>query len=281
VYSPYGSIIILNPDFTTAPAGTVPMVNNLYQGMPLDPVTGLYYERARWYSPSLGTWISQDPAQYINGADTYQFVMSDPVDRVDPAGLSRFGPTMPPGIPGSPPGGLPFYQPVVVTKSDSGSIGPMTWHATVSLNYYPEIEETAGAPAPSPTISAVASLSLSDVTVSLASSSGNSLSAKLSGGVNLLGLRVLGYVSSGISYTSLFQGAEPTLRGGATVRAVGENAVSLSVGMASLPPYHDLSYNASIIFNDPHRCQLILKGSYASLGHAWAGWALLSWPPQP
>ncbi len=79
VYSPYGNMTILNPDFTTAPAGTVPMVNNLYQGMAGDPVTGLYYERARWYSPSLGTWISQDPAGYINGADTYQFVGDGPL----------------------------------------------------------------------------------------------------------------------------------------------------------------------------------------------------------
>ncbi len=89
VYSPYGSIIILNPDFSTTPAGTVPIVNNLYQGMPLDPATGLYYERARWYSPSLGTWISQDPAGYINGANTYQFVGSDPVGRFDRTGESQ------------------------------------------------------------------------------------------------------------------------------------------------------------------------------------------------
>ena len=86
VYSPYGNLIVLSPDFTTAPSGTVPMVNKLYQGMALDPVTGLYYERARWYSASLGTWISQDPAGYINGADTYQFVGSDPVRSVDPWG---------------------------------------------------------------------------------------------------------------------------------------------------------------------------------------------------
>ena len=50
-------------------------------------LTGLYYERARWYSPSLGTWISQDPAGYVNGADTYQFVMNDPVGMVDASGL--------------------------------------------------------------------------------------------------------------------------------------------------------------------------------------------------
>ncbi len=79
VYSPYGNIIILNPDWSATPSGTMPMVNNLYQGMALDPVTGLYYERARWYSPSLGTWISQDPAGYINGADTYQYVGDGPL----------------------------------------------------------------------------------------------------------------------------------------------------------------------------------------------------------
>ncbi len=83
-------------------AGTVPMVNNLYQGMPLDPATGLYYERARWYSSARAVLrqepksrytsgavhreISQDPAGYINGADTYQFVMSNPVGLVDPTG---------------------------------------------------------------------------------------------------------------------------------------------------------------------------------------------------
>ena len=49
--------------------------------------TGLYLFRYRNYSPSLGTWISQDPAGYINGANTYQFVMSNPVGNVDPSGL--------------------------------------------------------------------------------------------------------------------------------------------------------------------------------------------------
>jgi len=38
-------------------------------GMTLDPVTGLYCARNRSYSPSLGRWINQDPAGYINGAN--------------------------------------------------------------------------------------------------------------------------------------------------------------------------------------------------------------------
>ena len=87
VYDSYGNVTVLNADWSTPPAGTNPIVNNLYQGMTFDPVTGLYYERHRNYSPSLGTWTSQDPAGYINGANTYQFVMSNPVGNVDPSGL--------------------------------------------------------------------------------------------------------------------------------------------------------------------------------------------------
>jgi RHS repeat-associated protein len=63
-----------------------PLVNNLYQGMTLDAVTGLYDERNRNYSPTPGRWTSQDPLGYINGANTYQFVESSPVGlRKEPA----------------------------------------------------------------------------------------------------------------------------------------------------------------------------------------------------
>ncbi len=86
VYSPYGNITVLNADWSTPPAGTQPLVNNLYQGMTLDAVTGLYYERLRNYSPTLGRWTSQDPLGYINGANTYQFVDSSPVGNVDAGG---------------------------------------------------------------------------------------------------------------------------------------------------------------------------------------------------
>ena len=67
---------------------TQPLVNNLYQGMALDSVSGLYYERFRNYSPSLGIRNSQYPLSHVNGANTYQFVMSNPVGKVDPSGMS-------------------------------------------------------------------------------------------------------------------------------------------------------------------------------------------------
>ena len=87
VYISYGTITVLNADWSTPPTGTQPLVDNLYQGMTLDQVTGLYDERFRNYSPSLGRWINQDPAGYINGANTYQFVVSDPAENVDPWGV--------------------------------------------------------------------------------------------------------------------------------------------------------------------------------------------------
>ena len=84
---PTGDTTILNADFSTPPAGTQPISDYLYQGMTLDAVTGLYYERNRNYSPSLAVWTSQDPAGYVNGANTYQFIESNPVDETDAAGL--------------------------------------------------------------------------------------------------------------------------------------------------------------------------------------------------
>ncbi len=106
VYSPYGTVTTLDAGWM--PQGTPPGISNLYQGMTLDPVTGLYYARNRNYSPSLGRFISQDPLRYINGANTYQFVMSNPVGNVDPWGYKSIGP-LPPGITPvpnpAPPGG--------------------------------------------------------------------------------------------------------------------------------------------------------------------------------
>ena len=61
------------------------------RGYRYDAETENYYVRNRYYSPSLGRWMEQDPAQYINGANTYQFVNSSPVGNVDAEGLVFLG----------------------------------------------------------------------------------------------------------------------------------------------------------------------------------------------
>ncbi|WP_051979009.1 RHS repeat-associated core domain-containing protein [Edaphobacter aggregans] len=53
-----------------------------------DDTAGLYFYRARYYSPTFGRFISEDPLGF-GGADVnlYAYVGSDPIDFVDPLGL--------------------------------------------------------------------------------------------------------------------------------------------------------------------------------------------------
>lgn len=70
--------------------------------------TGLYYYRARYYSPDLQRFISEDPIG-LKGGDVnfYAYVGNNPVNWVDPLGLFRGSQPPPPRIPGLPPTGLP------------------------------------------------------------------------------------------------------------------------------------------------------------------------------
>jgi RHS repeat-associated protein len=53
--------------------------------------TGLYYYRARYYSPTMQRFISEDPIEF-NGGDInlYAYVGNDPISYVDPAGHGKF-----------------------------------------------------------------------------------------------------------------------------------------------------------------------------------------------
>ncbi len=48
--------------------------------------TGLYYYRARYYSPSLGRFISEDPIGLQGGPNLYAYVGGDPLSYTDPTG---------------------------------------------------------------------------------------------------------------------------------------------------------------------------------------------------
>jgi RHS repeat-associated protein len=57
-----------------------------FKGRELDPETGQYYMRARWYDPTLGRFTSEDPTGLSDGTNPYRFAANNPVMFRDPTG---------------------------------------------------------------------------------------------------------------------------------------------------------------------------------------------------
>ena len=58
-----------------------------YTGQRIDPETnGLYYYRARMYSPAWGRFLQPDPISYQGGQNLYAYVGNDPLNNIDPYG---------------------------------------------------------------------------------------------------------------------------------------------------------------------------------------------------
>jgi RHS repeat-associated protein len=77
-YDPYGNASQSGAGFT-----------NPYQFMAREAdAAGLYYYRARYYSPGMGSFISEDPARFYGGQlSFYAGFGGDPIDFNDPYGL--------------------------------------------------------------------------------------------------------------------------------------------------------------------------------------------------
>ncbi len=75
-YAPYGSAAKTGTDDTPLQ----------FTGRDNDGTSNLYYYRARYYSPQLGRFISQDPLGFAGGINTYAYTNGNPVSYRDPTG---------------------------------------------------------------------------------------------------------------------------------------------------------------------------------------------------
>jgi RHS repeat-associated protein len=76
-YDPFGN---------TTSTGTATGNANEYTGREFDE-TGLYFYRARYYSPAIGRFITEDPIR--SGLNTYVYATNNPTKYVDPFGLAN------------------------------------------------------------------------------------------------------------------------------------------------------------------------------------------------
>ena len=65
--------------------------NFRFTGRVLDANTGLYYYRARMYSPVLGRFMQVDPSGYQGGKNLYRYVNNDPLNLTDSSGMAVDG----------------------------------------------------------------------------------------------------------------------------------------------------------------------------------------------
>jgi RHS repeat-associated protein len=89
-----------------------------YSGREFDAETNLLYERARYYDPKTGRWMTQDPLGFDAGdSNLYRYVTNQPTNWSDPSGMGTIVPSDP-AAPGSALKILPS------TESDSLSSAP-------------------------------------------------------------------------------------------------------------------------------------------------------------
>ena len=84
-YEPFGTILS-EQETITQPFKFVGQY-----GVMAEP-SGLYYMRARYYDPSVGRFVSEDPLGFGGGdVNLFAYVRNNPVNSIRSAGASSFG----------------------------------------------------------------------------------------------------------------------------------------------------------------------------------------------
>ena len=86
LYDPYGQAFVLSNTWSSQNASTNAW-QYLHQGLRWEGSVGLYDNRNRFLSPSLGRFNKEDPLGFVDGLNLYQDVKGNPVKYIDPSGL--------------------------------------------------------------------------------------------------------------------------------------------------------------------------------------------------
>jgi RHS repeat-associated protein len=84
-----GFIVSPQSPFYPTATGNYHFSRYVFTGREYDPETGGYFFGARYYTTSLGRFISRDPLVYFAGPNVFEFVGSNPTNYVDPTGTVR------------------------------------------------------------------------------------------------------------------------------------------------------------------------------------------------
>jgi RHS repeat-associated protein len=85
-YTPFGETLVINGDAALAAANPY-----RFSGKEQDALTGLYYYGQRFYDSRTGRFLNRDPLGEEGGLNLYGFVANNPMNFVDPLGLSALG----------------------------------------------------------------------------------------------------------------------------------------------------------------------------------------------